>query len=209
MFGIVHYEVFLFSGILLNLTPGIDTIYVLSRSIARGRRAGIYSAFGITSGCAVHTLLAALGLSLLLAQSAAAFTLVKLAGAAYLAYLGITAWISKSDLLISPANTSLSNREMYWQGLLTNVLNPKVALFFLSFLPQFIDPANSYGILPFLLLGATFIVTGTIWSLTLAYFAAHFTQLLRENKKAALLMNKACGVLYIALGIKLLTVEQQ
>ncbi|HEY3426725.1 MAG TPA: LysE family translocator [Negativicutes bacterium] len=208
MFGIVHYEMFLIAGIILNLTPGSDTIYILSRGISQGRRAGVYSVLGISSGIAVHTTLAALGLSAILAQSALAFTIVKAAGALYLGYLGITTLFAKNNILVTQTESSMSNRDIYWQGLLTNVLNPKVALFFLSFLPQFINPQNSYGILPFILLGITFLTTGTLWCLLLAFFSSSVTTFLRQNRRASYLMNKVCGIIYLLLGVKLLTVEQ-
>lgn len=208
MFGIVHYEMFLIAGIILNITPGSDTIYILSRSIAQGRKAGIYSVLGITAGCAVHTVLAALGLSVILAQSALAFMLVKIAGALYLAYLGITTLLAKNSTLVSPTDQVMSNRETFLQGLLTNVLNPKVALFFISFLPQFIDPQNSYGIVPFILLGITFLTTGTLWCLFLVFCSSRVTTLLRQSSKAAARMNKICGGIYLLLGVKLLTAER-
>ncbi|MBU2700034.1 threonine/homoserine/homoserine lactone efflux protein [Sporomusaceae bacterium BoRhaA] len=207
MFGIVHYEIFLLAGIILNLTPGPDTIYVLSRSISQGRRAGIYSALGISSGGLVHTLLAALGLSVILAQSYFAFTIVKLAGAFYLAYLGVTTLLAKNSTLASPNVKVMSNQNIYLQGLLTNVLNPKVALFFLSFLPQFIILENSYGILPFILLGITFVTTGTLWCLILAFFSAGLTNFLRQGNRVTI-MNKVCGGIYLLLGVKILTVER-
>jgi threonine/homoserine/homoserine lactone efflux protein len=208
MFGIVHYEMFLIAGIILNITPGSDTIYILSRSIAQGRRAGIYSVLGISSGCAVHTLLAALGLSMILAQSAMAFMLVKMAGALYLGYLGITTLLTKNNALISLTENTMSNRDTFLQGLITNVLNPKVALFFISFLPQFIDPQNVYGIVPFILLGVTFLTTGTLWCLVLVFFSARVTAFLRRSSKAANMMNKICGGIYLLLGAKLLTAER-
>ncbi|WP_425060156.1 Homoserine/homoserine lactone efflux protein [Sporomusa carbonis] len=208
MFGIVHYEVFLIAGIILNLTPGSDTIYILSRSISQGRGAGIYSVFGISSGIAVHTLLAALGLSVILAQSALAFSVVKIAGALYLGYLGMTNLLAKNNTLVSLTGSVMSHRDIYLQGLLTNVLNPKVALFFLSFLPQFIDSQNSYGIVPFIFLGVTFLTTGTLWCLLLVFFSAGVTEFLRQNRKAAYMMNKTCGAIYLFLGIKLLSVER-
>lgn len=208
MFGIVHYEMFVVAGIILNITPGSDTIYILSRSIAQGQRAGIYSVLGIISGCAVHTLLAALGLSVILAQSAMAFMLVKLAGALYLGYLGITTLLAKDGNLLSLTENVMSKRDIYLQGLLTNVLNPKVALFFLSFMPQFIDPQNSYGITPFIILGATFLTTGTLWCLLLVAFSSDVTAFLRQSGKAAGLMNKVCGGIYLLLGVKLLTAER-
>lgn len=208
MFGTVHPEVFLLAGILLNITPGADTIYILSRSIAQGRRAGVYSVLGIISGCAVHTLAAALGLSVILSQSALAFTLVKTMGAIYLGYLGINALLTRDNGLFTLTETRLEMKNIYFQGLLTNALNPKVALFFLSFLPQFIDPYNTYGTLPFLLLGGIFLMTGTIWCLMLVLFSANMTSFLREKPKTAGIMNKICGVIYILLGVKLLTAER-
>ncbi|MBP2664159.1 MAG: Lysine exporter protein [Firmicutes bacterium] len=208
MFGIVHYEMFLLAGIILNLTPGPDTIYVLSRSISQGRRAGIYSALGISSGGLVHTLLAALGLSVILAQSYFVFTIVKIAGAFYLAYLGITTLLAKNSTLVSPNGEVMSNQELYLQGLLTSVLNPKVALFFLSFLPQFIVLENSYGILPFILLGVTFVTTGTLWCLLLVFFSSGMTNFLRQRSRATHMMNKVCGGIYLLLGVKILTAER-
>ena len=207
MFGIVHYEMFLIAGIILNITPGSDTIYILSRSISQGRRAGIYSVLGISSGSAVHTLLAALGLSAILAQSALAFMLVKTAGALYLGYLGVTTLFSK-NALASFAENNMSNNDIFLQGLITNVLNPKVALFFISFLPQFIDSQNAYGIVPFILLGATFLTTGTLWCLVLVFFSSGITAFLRQSSQAAALLNKACGGIYLLLGVKLLTTER-
>lgn len=209
MLGIQHFEVFLVSGILLNLTPGSDTIYILSRSIAQGKQAGISSVLGISSGIIVHTLLAALGLSMILAQSATAFLVVKMLGAAYLLYLGWSTLRSKEAVFTLAETAETAHWKLYWQGLLTNVLNPKVALFFLAFLPQFIDTDSSYGILPFLLLGLTFFATGTLWCLLLVAASAQVTAFLRQSRKAGAMMNKACGILYLGLGIKLLLAEQK
>ncbi|VBB05895.1 lysine-type exporter protein (lyse/ygga) [Lucifera butyrica] len=208
MFGINHYEMFLIAGIILNITPGSDTIYILSRSISQGRRAGIYSVLGISSGGAVHTLLAALGLSVVLSQSALAFGIVKTAGALYLGYLGITTLFSKNNILVSQNVKVMSNKDTYLQGLITNVLNPKVALFFVSFLPQFIASQNSYGIIPFILLGITFLTTGTLWCLFLVLFSSKVTAFLHQSAKAASMMNKICGSIYLLLGAKLLTAEK-
>lgn len=205
MFGIIHYEMFLIASIILNITPGSDTIYVLSRSIAQGRLTGIYSVLGTSAGCIIHTLLAALGLSVILSQSALLFMLVKLAGAAYLGYLGITMLLAKNNFAASPTNTVMSKKDTFWQGLIIDVLNPKVALFFLSFLPQFIDPQNNYGIIPFLILGISFIITGALWLLFIVYFSAKVTTFLRKKTN---LMNKACGSIYLLLGVKLLASEK-
>lgn len=208
MFGITHYEMFLLTCLIVNITPGPDTLYVVSRSIAQGRRAGIYSLLGISSGCAIHTLLAALGLSVILMHSAMAFMAVKTLGALYLAYLGLAALLSKDNLILSRQGELLSAKDMYIQGLLTNVLNPKVAIFFLSLLPQFVDPQSPDGVMPFILLGMTFITTGTFWMLLLVSFSATFTAVLRKSEKTAKWLNKICGSIYLLLSAKLLTSER-
>lgn len=208
MFGIVHYEVFVITCIIVNMTPGPDTIYLLSRSISQGRKAGIYSMLGISSGCAVHTVLAALGLSAILTQSATAFMAVKIMGALYLGYLGITALLAKESAMLSENKRAMSNGDIYRQGLLTNVLNPKVALFFLSFLPQFISSQNVYGITPFIFLGITFISTGTLWLLILVFFSSGITSFLRRSNRATKILNKLCGGIYLFLGAKLFTAER-
>src|SRR4029450_2255308 len=139
--GIHDYWLFVLSGILLNLTPGQDTFFILGNSLGAGRRAGVASALGISVGSVVHTTAAALGLSAILATSATAFTVVKLAGAAYLIYVGVRALTSRS--LVPGAVTAeaaTAARAAFRRGVVTNLLNPKVALFFLAFLPQFIDP---------------------------------------------------------------------
>ncbi len=205
MFGIINYNVFIISAILLNLTPGNDTMYILGRSISNGRKAGILSAFGISLGCIVHTLLASLGLSIILAESALAFDIVKYLGAAYLIYLGIRSIMSKSDgLQTKNDGASWNSYKIFFQGTLTNVLNPKVALFFLAFLPQFVDPNNTYGMLPFLLLGFTFVFTGTVWCLTLAIFSAYLAGKLNQKMAASRLLNRISGIVYIGLGLNLL-----
>lgn len=208
MFGIMHLEVFVLSGILLNITPGADTIYILSRSIAQGRRAGVYSVLGISAGTVGHTLMAALGLSLILSSSAFAFGLVKMAGAVYLGYLGFSTFFQKGQVFTAVSEGSMNGKKIFMQGMLTNLLNPKVALFFLSFLPQFVDPGNSFGILPFVLLGCIFLTTGTLWCLLLVLFSSGMTSFLRENPKVSRMLNKACGIVYLLLGIKILTVER-
>src|SRR6516162_2608024 len=153
MLGIHDYGLFVAAGILLNLTPGQDTLYILGSSIANGRRIGVASALGICSGCVVHTLAAALGLSAILASSATAFTVVKLAGAAYLIYLGIRALTARAHVL-SPTGGVASGSAItaFRQGVITNVLNPKVALFFLALLPQFIDPGSPTKVAAFVAL---------------------------------------------------------
>lgn len=204
MFGIHDFALFLTTGLLLNLTPGPDTVYILGRSVAHGRRAGIASALGISVGSIFHTSAAALGLSAFLATSAWAFTAVKLAGAAYLIFLGVRALLERKPDLSLPAHFKRSGpAAAFRQGIVTNILNPKVALFFLAFLPQFIDANAPSKTLAFFLLGITFVITGTAWCLVLAWFSSAFSMRLREKARVTAWLNRAVGSLFILLGLRL------
>ena len=204
MFGIHDFALFITTGILLNLTPGPDTLYILGRSVAHGRRAGVASALGISAGSIFHTCAAAFGLSALLATSAWAFTFVKLAGAAYLIFLGVRALFEKQHELPMPARFRRPGATAaFRQGMMTNILNPKVALFFLAFLPQFIDAAAPSKTIAFVILGLTFVVTGTAWCLVLAWFSSAFSARLRENPTVTAWLNRAVGSLFVFLGLRL------
>lgn len=205
MLGIIHFETFLLTGILLNITPGNDTIFILTRSIAHGQKAGIMSVLGIATGSLVHTLFAALGLSVILAKSAVAFNVIKYAGAAYLLYIGYKMLTDKSLLNTEKTadNVLINHLKIYRDGVMTNVLNPKVALFFIAFLPQFIDPATRNTMLSFLALGITFTITGTIWCTILAVFAAGMFEKLNKNKQVSGYINKFCGAVLMVLGLKI------
>lgn len=206
MFGIENYAGFVLACVILNITPGADTFYILTRSIAQGKRAGLLSVAGIMSGCVVHVLCAAFGLSLILSTSALAFCLVKWAGALYLIFLGIKALTGSHPAFSDPQQPLAQKGELtlvYRQGVITNVLNPKVALFFLSFLPQFINADAATGPLPFLVLGGTFLFTGTVWCLVLTWMAARFTRSLRENERIGSYLQKASGIIFIGFGVKL------
>src|SRR5580765_7675454 len=152
--GIHELWMFVLSGLLLNVTPGPDTAYIIGRSIQMGWRGGAAAAIGISCGCLVHVLGAAIGLSALLMASSTAFTVLKLAGAAYLLFTGVQMLLSRSRPLadMAAAGEATSLASVFWQGTLTNVLNPKVALFFLAFLPQFVDVTSEHKTLAFLLL---------------------------------------------------------
>jgi RhtB (resistance to homoserine/threonine) family protein len=209
MFGIHDFGLFLAAGVLLNLTPGPDTVYILGRSVAHGREAGIASALGISLGSIFHTCAAALGLSAILATSAFAFTTIKLLGGAYLIFLGIKMLLDRRKHLTLPSNFRRRTiAAAFRQGVFTNVLNPKVALFFLAFLPQFIDPASNVKVLAFLTLGLTFVTTGTIWCLVLAWFASAFSKRLRTNETMAQWLNRTAGALFVFLGLRLATAKQ-
>jgi threonine/homoserine/homoserine lactone efflux protein len=204
MLGTQNLLLFVATGILLNLTPGQDTFYILGRSIAQGRRAGVISVLGIISGCAVHTCAAAFGLSAILATSANAFLIVKMAGAAYLTYLGLTMMFHRASNTGMPlAFAREDDWSIYRAGFLSNLLNPKVALFFMAFLPQFVAPSAPFKILAFLFLGALFMTTGTIWCLVLAWFGAVMSRRLRENPSAGTKLTRASGVMFVGLGVKL------
>ena len=203
MTGILNFETFLLAGILLNLTPGNDTIFILTKSIAHGKKAGIISALGIGTGNIVHTTIAALGLSIVISKSPLLFNIIKYAGAAYLIYMGIKMLIDKSQLGTDPSNNNESNYlRIYRDGIVTNVLNPKVSLFYLAFLPQFIDPSAVNTVLPFLILGFTFVTTGTIWCLTLATFSSAIFAGLKNNKRMSVYINRICGLTLVGLGVK-------
>ncbi len=208
MFGIHDFGLFLAAGILLNLTPGPDTVYILGRSIAQGREAGVASALGICVGSIFHTCAAALGLSAILAASALAFGAIKLVGGAYLIFLGIKMVLDQRKNLSVPSNfRRRTTTAAFRQGVVTNILNPKVALFFLAFLPQFIDPASNTKVLAFLLLGFAFVTTGTIWCLVLAWFASTFSERLRANETIAQWLNRTTGALFVFLGLRLTTAK--
>ena len=211
MTGIIHFETFLLTGILLNLTPGNDTIFILTKSIGQGKKAGIISAFGIATGSVIHTIFAALGLSLIIAKSILLFNVIKYAGAVYLLYIGFKMLTDKRQLNtgLTTGHTSVNYFKIYRTGIFTNVLNPKVALFFIAFLPQFIDPTFKNTILPFITLGLTFITTGTTWCLILATFASSIFARLKNNKNVSAYINKICGMALIGLGIKIALTDRK
>jgi threonine/homoserine/homoserine lactone efflux protein len=207
MLGIHHYWLFVTTAIILVLTPGQDTFFILGRSIASGRAAGIAAALGITAGSLVHTLLAALGLSALLATSPYAFMAVKYAGAAYLFYIGLRALLGRAKSL--PGADAGGARDGRWpafrQGIVTNVLNPKVALFFLALMPQFISADSSHKVAAFVVLGLSFMTLGAIWCVVLAVAAARLRAVLLARPSMATWLDRVAGTVFIALGLRLAT----
>lgn len=209
MFGIENFYLFLTVSILINLSPGPDMLYTAARSLSQGTRAGIFSALGIFTGCLFHTGAAVLGLSAILAQSAFWFGIIKYAGAAYLIYLGI-----KSILNRHPPETELAKlstipySKIFMQGFITNLLNPKVAIFFLSFLPQFINPASPYIKEQIFFLGLWFDVQGTMILIVVALLTGYFSRMLKGNKKFWKWQDKVTGLILVALGIRMLFVRK-
>jgi threonine/homoserine/homoserine lactone efflux protein len=209
MLGIHDYWLFVLTGVLLNLTPGQDTFYILGRSVAEGTRSGVASALGIAVGSLVHTAMAALGLSAILATSASAFTVVKLLGAAYLVYLGVRMlWRSSSPVA---ATARAGNRGLigsFRDGILSNVLNPKVALFFLALMPQFIAPDSETKVAAFIALGLTFVTTGTAWCLVLALGAGRLRGYFTRHPRGWAAVSRASGGLFVLLGLRLAMARQ-
>lgn len=201
MHGIENFWLFVTAGFLLNITPGPDMLYVVTRSATQGRAAGTVSALGIFCGCLVHIAAAAFGLSALLMTSALAFEIVKWCGAIYLIYLGVRSWLGAGrTATTSPDLGQASLSAIFRQGFVVNVLNPKVALFFLTFLPQFTDPAAGNLASQILLLGLTFDTMGTGVLLVVAVCAATLRPWLRT---ASALPARVSGAIFILLGIGL------
>jgi RhtB (resistance to homoserine/threonine) family protein len=215
MFGLQDLTLFILSGLLLNMAPGPDSVLIMTRSATQGWRAGSAAALGIAAGTCVHVLAAALGLSALLATSAWAFTLIKYLGAAYLIYLGLTLLLQRraqpqtaTTATTATANgnqspTPLSRRKIFTQGFLSNALNPKVALFFLAFVPQFIAPDAPNKALAFVVLGVIFNINSLLWCHVLALFTALASRRLRLSARLASGLNRGIGALFLAFGVKL------
>ena len=205
MNGVNNLPLFLASCVALNVMPGPDTIYVVTRSVAQGRRAGLLSSWGLCTGALVHTLAAALGLSALLAASAQAFTRIKYAGALYLMYLGVRTFFERSGPpdLETRQQAPASGSKIFLQGVVVDLLNPKVALFFLAFLPQFIDQRAPGKFATFVSLGVILILFSLVWEGMLAFGSAKLAGYLAGNSQLAKRMNRLAGTLFFGLGLRL------
>lgn len=265
MFGTHDLALFVVTGLLLNITPGQDTLFIVGRSGVGGFRAGAAAALGISAGCLAHVAAAAAGLSAVLSTSAALFTAIKLAGAAYLVWIGLSMMLARdrprpsgaracadggvtaddgalfeatsvqpapfesapADLTpvdltpveatpvepvparhgapvqVVPSVMQMSLQSVFWQGCLTNVLNPKVALFFLALLPQFIDADTTDKAPAFVFLGLVFIANGTVWNLLVAWFAARVAAGLSPGAAVGRWLRRAAGLAFVGLGVRL------
>ena len=204
MISLNDFFLFAFASLMLNITPGNDMLYVATKSTSQGVKAGIVSALGIAGGCIVHLLAAVIGLSAIIANSATTFNIIKYAGAAYLVYLGIKSFLSnQNQFSISNEVEKKSPPKLFWEGLFTNVLNPKVALFFLAFLPQFIHPEKGNAGMQVLLLGLWFNFSGTIVNMIVALLFGKLGNWLADKQGFVQWQNKITGVLLIGLGIKI------
>ena len=195
--------VFIGAGLLLNITPGPDVLYIVGRSLGQGRVAGLVSVIGISTGCLFHVTSAALGLSALMLALPLAYDTIRYAGAAYLVWLGVRAIATKASPLHMQRVDPERLGRVFRQGVLTNLLNPKVALFFLAFLPQFTDPARGAVPLQVALLGLIFIGNGTIVCVVYALAASWLGAWLKTRYDVATWLNRAMGALFIGLGVRL------
>lgn len=192
---------FLTAALLLAIAPGPGMLYVLARSLAGGRREGVLSSFGTFVGGMVHVLAAAAGVSVVLARSVVAFATVKYAGAAYLCFLGIRMIVDalrEGDSL--PTDASVPVRNPFWQGIATEVLNPKTALFFLSFIPQFVNRDSGHMFWQFLLLGTVSVTLNTSADLVVTMFAGPLGNRIRSSAKFRRTQRTATGAIMIGLG---------
>jgi threonine/homoserine/homoserine lactone efflux protein len=204
-----YWLLFLSAAIAINITPGPAMVYILSRTIAQGRKIGIASSLGVCSGSLVHIFAAAFGLSAILATSAMSFSIVKYVGAAYLIYLGIRALKSKRISFDNPVN--LQEHSTFWkafrQGVLIDILNPKVAIFFMAFLPQFVRPELGHAPGQILILGFLVILIGMVIESVLVLTAARTTIFFRNNSQFFTLLDRILGSMLICLGIRLALIE--
>ncbi|SAK41319.1 LysE type translocator protein [Caballeronia calidae] len=215
MLGITGFTFFLIAVFLLNVTPGPDTAYIVGRSVAQGRGAGIVSALGISAGCIVHTLACAFGLTAILAASATAFTVIKIAGAIYLIYLGVRLIFAKHDDADATREQTAGEKaapkslsQLFAQGFVTNVLNPKVVLFFVSFFPQFVAADSQHKTLAFLTLGIVFIAMSTVWNSFVAWIAGSVTERFAGKSGVKKWLDRGVGSAFVGLGIKLATTHR-
>ncbi|MHB8268995.1 LysE family translocator [Bradyrhizobium sp.] len=190
------------------MTPGPDIAYIVARSAQCGVRGGVAAAFGITAGCLIHIAAAAIGISAILMTSALAFNALKWVGAAYLVYVGFRMLFASRRAQESPQSlrrppTAIKMRTIFFQGFLTNVLNPKVALFFLAFLPQFIRADASSKAMAFVILGLVFASTGTVWNLIVAWTAGRLATAWSGLGRLRLWLERSLGLLFVGLGVRL------
>jgi len=210
--GIHDLWLFLALGLLLNITPGPDMALIIARSTQRGTRAGIAAALGVATGAFVHIAAAAIGISAIVVASAFAFSLLKWVGALYLIYIGIqilrTSIRTTTRQEHSQTLPLVPLRQIFTQGVLTNALNPKVAIFFLAFLPQFVDADAPSKVAAFITLGLVFNATGTAWNITVAWFAGIVGRS-PGYARAKVWLERAIGALFLGIGVKLAFAERR
>jgi threonine/homoserine/homoserine lactone efflux protein len=200
---------FMTAALALNMTPGPSVMYVMSRSLGQGRTAGLVSALGLGTGSLLHAVAATLGLSVVIAYSPAAYAMLKYLGAAYLVYLGVTILRQRTIQLAEVGPAGLSLARVYWQGALTEILNPKIAVFFLSFLPQFVDPSRGSVAGQTLFFGLLFHVTGVPINMAVAVLGSSIAAWFARNPLWERIRNGLAGLVLIGLGVRLAFSERR
>lgn len=205
MINLENYVLFVGASILLCIVPGPDMAYLLARSVVQGKRAGVVAALGINLGGYLHLFAAIAGLSAILATSSFAFTVVKIAGAAYLCYLGVQAFRGRGagSQITTKGVSKLSAKAIFWQGFWSDVLNPKVAVFFLALLPQFVVPENGNIPLQLMVLGITVNLIAIAINILIVYSSSSLTATLRENAALSCWLNRALGTVLVGLSLRL------
>jgi len=200
--------VFILAGLALNITPGPDMMFIITKSVAGSTKSGVVSSLGIASGSLVHTLLAAFGFSAVLMAVPAAYEIIKYTGAAYLVYLGVKVFFSKKESVQSETPKPHRLHSVFVQAMLTNIFNPKVALFFLAFIPQFITPGQNVT-MQFLLLGLLFNFNGTIVNILVALSAGRLGKFIKLKLNNSSIFKWITGSVFIGLGIRLALLERK
>lgn len=204
--GIENFMTFAVTALFFIMTPGIDSVFVLNKSMGQGKISGTYASFGVNAGTLVHTLLGALGLSVIVANSPIAFTVIKYVGATYLIYLGVMKIRNNNNNILAGNDSEkqkVNPKNNFISGFVTNVLNPKVALFFLAFFPQFITHDQVENPMPFLILGLTYALIAMVWFFLLIFFAGVFSKKIKENDKIGQRINILTSVVFILMGLQI------
>ena len=199
---------FLSVSVLLALAPGPDNIFVLTQSALAGKYAGLAVTLGLCTGLIVHTSAVAFGVAVIFQTSALAFTALKFVGAAYLLYLAWLSFAADAEDISAKKNESRSYSRLYRRGIIMNVTNPKVSIFFLAFLPQFADPQRGSLVLQIMLLGGVFAISTILVFGSIAMFAASLGSWIAKSDKTQLIMNRIAGTVFVALALRLIMIER-
>lgn len=198
------FLVFLLAVLLICVTPGPDMLYIVATSLSQGAVAGVIASFGMAIGMLVHTAAVTLGLAAVLAASPVAFKAITYGGAAYLVYMGIQTWRTRSQLAEAPERREVvSRRRVLWRATVTNILNPKIILFYLAFLPQFVDADRGHPTVQLLVLGLTFVAVGLLVDSVIGICAGRLGEWLQRRKGADTVINRIAGTVFIALAVRL------
>ena len=205
-----NYLLFIVASIILCVVPGPDMVYLLSRTVAQGKKAGVAAALGINLGGYFHLTAAILGISAIIATSSLAFSILKWCGAAYLIYIGFQAIFSNSPLALSCSDNKAPSplKTVFWQGFISDALNPKVAIFFISLLPQFIQAGTGNTLTQLIILGITVNIIALAINLALVLFSHSVTRRLRQSNRISKALNNAMGAIFIGLGLRLANEQQ-